>query len=344
MKSFSIITFALLFSIRIVSAQTMPSLQSINLKLSTDNPVPGQQVTITAESYDANLNSASIVWKLNGAIFQKGTGITTIQVQAPTIGKKLNISITANVADGRELENSLSLGSGSIDIIIENDGYVPPFFSGKIPLSYQNTYRIIAIPHLASASGIEYDPKTLIYEWTKDSKSVQEQNGYGKQVLTLTEDIIPRQRTINLRVTSRDGNAKAEKIIFIEAQGPKITFYNNDSLYGPLYNRALGDKVILGKSRELSVLAVPYGFNKPNDGVGNLSFTWLVNSIEQTALLASQSIVLRAPSDTTGSSNIQLQVKNGREILQGSENGFSTIYSAKAIDTNNNSLNNSNGI
>lgn len=345
MKALSTFTFCFLIFTFVANAQGMPSsVQGIDLRLSTENPIPGQQITVTAESYSVDLNSANIIWTLNSSLYQKGTGITSIQVQAPALGKKLNVEITASVTDGRELKASVNIGSGNIDIIVENDGYVPPFFLGKISLSYQNVYRIIAIPHIADSSGKEYNPRTLVYQWTKDSKVVQDQGGYGKQVFSWQDDIIPRQRVINVRATTRDGSAQAEKVITVQAKSPYISFYNNDPLYGPMYNKAIGDRINLGKSRELSVLAVPYGFNKPSDGVGDLSFTWLVNSIEQMALSASQSIVLRAPQDTAGSSNIQLQIRNNNEILQGAQNGFSAVFSANNSKTATSSLNNYNGI
>jgi hypothetical protein len=345
MKAFLIFTFCFLIFAFVVHAQSVPtSVQGIDLKLSADNPVPGQQLTVTAESYVSDLDSSNITWMLNGSLYQKGIGITSIQVKAPGLGKKLTVAVSAITSDNRELKTSIDIGSGNIDIIVENEGYTPPFFSGKVRLSYQNNYRIIAVPHLADSSGKEYDPKTLVYQWTKDTKVMQDQSGYGKQIFIWQDDVVPRQRMINVRAITGDGKAQAEKIVMLQAQGPFVTFYNNDSLYGPLYNKAIGNSVGLGKSGELSVLAVPYGFNKPLDGVGNLSFSWLVNSIEQTALFASQSIILRAPQNTGGSSDIQLQVKNDTDILQGAQNGFTAVFSAQGSQTATSTLNNYNGI
>jgi len=348
MKALFAFTFIFLIFAFAVSAQGVPtSIQGIDLRLSTENPVPEQQITVTAESYTSDLNSASVIWTLNGLLYQKGTGITAIQVQAPALGKKLRVEIIASVTGGKELKANIDIGSGSIDIIVESEGYVPPFFPGKIPLSYQNTYKIIAVPHLADSSSKEYDPRTLTYQWSKDSKVVQDQSGFSKQTFIWQDDIIPRQRMINIRVTTGDGRAQAEKVIFIQAQGPNIIFYNNDPLYGPMYNKAIIDRVGLGTSRELSVLAVPYGFNKPLKGIGNLLFTWLVNSMEQMNLSASQSIVLRAPEGVSGSSNIQLQIRNNKDILQSAQGSFSAVFSAnESINsaTSTNSLNNYNGI
>lgn len=326
----------------LATAQGVPtSIQGIDLKLSTDNPAPGQTITVTAESYLADLNSSSITWSLNGSLYQKDVGLTSITVKAPELGKRLNIAVAAVTSDGRNLNTEINLGSGSIDLILETGGYTPPFFNGKAPIAYQNAYKIIAIPHLANSFGVEYDPRSLVYQWTKDTKVIQDASGYGKQVFSWKDEIVPRSRMVSVKVSTRDGTAQAEKAILFQAAGPAIVFYTNDPLYGPLYNRALGESVGLGSKGELSVLAVPFGFNKSlnenvassgfgaTNGGDDLSFSWMINSIAQTALSASESIVLRAPEGRGGSSNISLEVRNASDILQSARNGFSAVFSSK---------------
>lgn len=312
------------------NAQVSTNIQGIELKVSNNSPAPGQSLTVTAESYVANLNSSNITWKLNDQIYQKGVGITSITVQAPALGKKLNINIVAVSPEGRTMTTNVSISSGNVDLILEAEGYTPPFFLGKIPLVYQNQYRIIAMPHLADASGKEYDPQTLVYQWSKDSRVVQDQSGYGKQTFNWKDEIVPRQRLISVKVFARDGSAQAEKIIPIEASAPFVAFYKDDPLYGTLFNSALPSNASLGRSGEMSVLAVPFGFNKPREGLGNLSFNWLINSVKQDSLSANQSITLRAPDNAGGASNIELSITNTEDILEKAVSGFVINYNSTA--------------
>jgi hypothetical protein len=341
----SFISLFILSFVLSANAQVLPaSIETIDLNLSVDNPVPGQTVAIHAESHATDLNSSTITWTLNGNLFQKGVGLTDIQIEAPLLGKQLKIGVSAVSADSKQFSNSITLGSGSVDIILETDGYVPPFFESKIPLVYQNTYRLIAMPHLADSSGKIYDPKNLVYQWTKDSKVIQDQSGYGKQVFSWKDEVVPRQRSVNVKVSTRDGSAQAEKTITFQAGSPSISFYRDDPLYGPLYNSALDTQVNLGKSGELSVLAIPYGFNKPSNGAGSLSFSWLVNSLKQIALESSQSIILRAPGDAGGSSDISLQIKNNNEILQGAQSSFNVSFNKLSNSSSETNAPNYNGI
>jgi hypothetical protein len=282
---------------------------------------------VDARSYSFDINSAMVTWTVGNTVVKKAIGLTTLDVKAPALGKKTTVRVTATTPSGVVYSSSVTIGSGSVDMIMETDGYVPPFYRGKIQPVYQNYVKIIAMPHLADSSGKEYDPSTLIYKWKKDDDTVmQDQSGYGKQSISLQGNIVPRPYSLYVTVTSRDGSAQGEGHIEVEAGNPSIAFYSNDPLYGPLFNRMIGSTVRIGAEKETSVLAVPFGFN--GTGKKDLSLTWLINNIKHPELASSQSVILRAPDEQAGSSNIQLSIKNSQNILQGASAGFSAYFSA----------------
>ncbi|TAK93607.1 hypothetical protein EPO05_07020, partial [Patescibacteria group bacterium] len=326
---FSIALGFCLLAFNFVSAQGIPSsIGGLALTASTNNPTPGQQVKITAASYGTDIDSATLTWTVSGKIAQQGIGLTTLSVNAPAVGKTVTVSVTAVAQNGVTISNSISIGSGSIDLIMEPDGYVPPFFPGKLPLSYQNTVRVIAVPHLADSSGKEYDPKNLVYQWKKDSGTVlQDQSGYGKQSIEIVGDVIPRPYYLIVDASTRDGSAKAEGIVQVNPQSPSLSFYTSDPLYGTLFNKALGGLITIGSQKETSVLAVPYGFSKPVNKMGNLSLTWIINGTEHPELSSSDSVILRAPDNAGGSSQIELEIKNTANILQSADASFSAVFS-----------------
>ena len=321
-----------------VHAQTDPS-GTIGLQLtsSTESPIPGQTLTITAESYNIDIDSAALTWISNGKVIAKGIGVTTATVQAPALGKNVAIEVTATAADGTSFTNSIILGSGSVDLIVEPDGYVPPFFMGKNAVAYQNAVKIVAMPHLANSSGVEYDPSTLVYQWQQDGAALADQSGYDKQSIVIPGNIVPHPYTISVTVSTRDGSAQGTEYIPISPISPEVLFYNDDPLYGALYNRALGNSVYVGSQRELGVRAVPYGFDVPAIGLGNLSLTWLIDGVEHQELETGESVTLRAPAGTAGSSDIELDINNTQNILQQASATFSAIFSAgSTADTQSN--------
>ena len=305
----------------------------LELSLSTNNPAPGQTITVTVRSYNEDVRSATIIWNLDGKEIKRGVGATTVDIKAPTLGKQNIVTATAIIPTGGQVSGDITIGSGSVDLIVESDGYVPPLFPGKISPSFQNNVKIIAIPHLANAAGVEYDSKTLVYEWQRNDIAIEGQSGYGKRSVTIEGAPVPRPYTISVTVRSRDGISVTKGYISISPQVPTLSFYVDDPLYGPLFNKAVGSQLNLGTQRESSELAVPLGFNKPQSGVGNLSYEWTINGSLRSDLLANQAIVLRAPDGSAGSSRIGLTIKNSRDILQGALGGFTVLFSAPSEES-----------
>ncbi len=311
-----------------VHAQSIPTnLNSIVLTPSSNNPTPGETITITAASYSFDINSAVVTWIVDGKQVQKSIGATILSVQAPALGKKTLIRVTAATTDGSVYSTSITLGSGSIDLITETDGYTPPFFAGKVPYVFQNTLTVIAIPHLVNSAGKEYDPANLIYQWKKDDGTVlQSQSGYGKQAISLKGNIIPRPYYLLVTATSRDGNAQAESAIQIQPTSPSITFYIDDALYGPLFNKAITGPVYIGNQKETSAFASLYGFNFSNTIANDLTLNWMINNTLHPELASNKSIVLRAPDGTSGTSHIELGVQGINNILQSAGNSFDVSF------------------
>jgi len=324
-------SFSLLLSPFSVShAQSIPSEASgITLSASTDNPVPNQAVTITAVSYTFDINSATVTWSISGKQIQKGIGLVTYQAVSPALGKKTTVDVNAVTPDGSKYSNSIILGSGSIDMIVETDGYTPPFFKGKTPLVFQNTVTVIAIPHLADSSGKEYDPANLIYNWKKDDGTVlNDQSGYGKQSISLKGNIVPRPYYLIVTAGSRDGSAQAQTLIQISPTSPYIVFYNNDSLYGPLFNNAISNSLHIGSQKEANIFASLFGFNFSTSIANDLGLTWMINNFEHSELASSQSVNLRAPDGASGSSQVELSVRGVNNILQSADSSFTVNFDA----------------
>jgi hypothetical protein len=252
-------------------------------------------------------------------------------VLAPALGKNINIAIAAVSPSGARVFGSYIVSSGSVDMIIESNGYIHPFFKGKLSPVYQNTLKITAIPHIGTNIGAEFDPTTLVYQWKKNGKVLQDQSGYGKQTVTITGDIIPRPYEMSVSVTPRSGGNEVRSTIFIEAQSPFAQFYINDLLYGILFNKTIGSTVRIGSEKETNVVMVPFGFNKPQNSVGDLVYTWLINSKKRSELSESDSIVLRAPEGSAGTSNIRLDIRNNDKILQSYTGGFSASFSSTPV-------------
>lgn len=309
------------------AAQVSLSPTGIEFSVSIENPTPGQIVTVTARSYSADLSGSSIVWYVNGVEVKRGIGVTSLETVAPDLGKTSRISVSATTAEGKRFSNSTSISSGSVDLVVETDGYVPPFFKGKIPPMYQNVVKIVAIPRLADATGKEYDPKTLVYTWQRNDRVIEDQSGYGRQAVLIEGTAVPRPYTVTVDVQSRDGNARAQSLVQITPVTPFLGLYVDDPLYGALYNKAVDAFTSVGSRQELGITAVPFGFNHV-DPAGGISYEWKVNGASQDSLISARSVTFRAPDGSNGISDVDLSIRNSTDILQGARGGFRISFTA----------------
>jgi hypothetical protein len=307
------------------------SIDGIDISFTPTNPTPNERVTVSLVSYSIDLNSASIVWLSNGETLTHGVGMKEISVKAPSIGKRLIISTIIKGVGGREVRKNITIQSGSIDLIFEPISYAPPFYKGKNPLVYQNKIKLIAVPHL-SLNGIkELDPKNLVYTWKIGGKYIDGASGYGKQSVIINSGNIPKTLDISLEVYNQEQTINTTRAINLEPTDPSLIFYEINPLYGTLFNKAITNRISLNDS-EITVLASPFGFNSKNL---SLNYIWSINNIDQPSLSKKQSITLKTKGSVAGISNIDLDIRNIENILQGARSSFSINFDRKKTSNNN---------
>ena len=330
---FALLFFSIFYTAR---AQGLPSvIGGLELTPSTSSPAPGQTVTITAQSFSSNINSAKTTWSVGGKVLQSGTGLTKLDIVAPVLGQKKTVLLTIVTSEGQTISKSIDIIPGSIDMIVETNGYKPPLFLGKLSPVYQNEVKIIAIPHIAINTKEELDPNKLVYQWKKNDQVLQSQSGFGKNFVTVSGDIIPRPYIVTVTASTQDGRYSSTGAVNITESDPQISFYINDPLYGILFNKIADNNIRIDTNRRVNVLSVPYGFN-PNTDLSNIVLDWIINGESHQELAKSTSVVLRAPEGKAGYSNIQLQISNTEKLLQRASSGFSTTFTANKSSVDNN--------
>jgi hypothetical protein len=331
--TFFFASFVLSFSI--AHAQVPSSVDGIDMTITPQNPVPGKNVEINLQDYLSDISSAYITWVVNGQKITEGIGKNDINLTAPALGKESNVTILIQTQDGKTIQKSVVIKSGSVDMVWESQGYVPPLFQGKQNFAYENAVKIIAMPHLADSSGKEINPSNLVYSWTQDYTALQNQSGYGKQSIIINGSVIPRPTTIRVSVSTRDGSETTSGVITLQAGSPSLVFYKDDPLYGVLYNLALGAQTTFS-NQEITLLATPYSFSLPSLTNNSLQYGWTINGSSQSNLSKNRSVTLRV-EDTSNAADypVQLQLQNMREILQGATNAITVTFEA---NKNNNAI------
>jgi hypothetical protein len=118
---------------------------------------------------------------------------------------------------------------------------------------------------------------------------------------------------VELLISTPEGSVVAENSVRIKINEPKILFYEESPLEGPLYQRELGSAFSLNKP-ELILRAEPYFFSKR--ALPILSYEWLMNNKKVATPQKPNLLNLAAPSGQKGTSIIALALENIKNVLE----------------------------
>lgn len=286
-------------------------------------PRPNETVFLNLEIYTADLSSADISWYRNGKAVLSGKGETKYSFMAGPVGEETKIEIRIKLLDGTSFSKSLSFTPASVDILWEAYSYVPPFYKGKALHPWQGVLKLVAMPEFVK-NGKRISPEKLIYEWSNDVKTYQDQSGYGKSAITLEGSLVGRTESVKVMVTDPVNNMVAQGFVDIPPIDPQIVFYENNPYYGHIFDSAIGNTFDL-KTEEVQILAVPYYFTMESSGL--LKYEWRLNSQAVPNLSGSRTATFKKPEKETGRSSVALRIENTNRILQQADKSLEMDFS-----------------
>lgn len=315
-STFFILFLFISFSLS-ASAEGLPGVtEPVTFQISPQYPRPNSSVTVSARSYNTDLNRADFVWYVNGKVFKKGTGVTEVSIPSGASGSATTVSVDVTTTDIGVVTKEYSFKPAEVSLLWQSDGYVPPFYKGKSLELYGSNFTVTAIPEFFTSSGKRIEPKNIVYSWRKNGVVDGSQSGYGKDSFTGTQSSYVRGGdTVTVEASTVDGTLGATKSITISPKSADIVFYENSPLYGILYEKALSDSFTM-PSEELTLHGEPY-FISTKQLPGNFSLDWSINNNAITSFKDQNEITLRTTGESGGQSLIRLDIQSANKILQG---------------------------
>lgn len=216
---------------------------------------------------------------------------------------------------------------GQVDLISEPTSYTPPFYKGKAYFVIQGTTKIVAMVN-AKKDGVKLNPEKLNYRWTRNDIVLGEYSGVGKNTL-IVNGIIPIDDIyISVEIFDPSGNLVIRSNpLILSPDDPKILFYENNPLYGILFNKAISRSYSLGNREELKIIAQPFFFNI-NGATGNdANYKWSVNGRTVETTGNKNELLLRQENTgKKGITSISLQIENLVRIFQYAGNNFNIEF------------------
>jgi len=300
---------------QIPSATSNDIANSAEIKTVPAFPGANENVYAEIESFSFDLNSSEIIWALDGVIKDKGVGKKSFLFKTGSIGSVSLIKAVIKTKDGKTIEKTLVVRPAGVDLVWEADSYVPPFYKGKALYSYQGLITVIAVPNIIGSNGVKINPNNLTYKWIKDSKVLGGVSGYGKNKFSFSQSVLSHSPEIEVEVMSSDKKIKASGSITLEPIEPKVVIYENNPLYGIIYEKALEGEFKLNGS-EITLTAMPYFFSKDDAGGKKIKYDWSMNGRNINSNQNTKQTTFRNTQNAKGSTRISIDLQNDNRELQ----------------------------
>lgn len=308
-----------------VYSQTLGnSANGVSIIIIPENPKPNQTMTATVQSYVTDINSANITWKIDGSTIKDGIGEKIVNFKTKGSGFDTQLDVQIVTKDGEIMTQTMNISPSNTDLIWQSEGFVPPFYKGKVMFAHQNKITFIAIPHILS-NGKEINPKNLIYKWTQNGKVLEEGSGYGKNTLTITGSIISRSITIEVEVSTPNSSQTSYAQTTVTPTDPTIVFYEKDPLYGIQFQKAIAGSTLLD-SPEIDIVSIPLFFGVDVYNPSELSYKWYINGTPINNDFSEYEQIFRQKEGVSGVSKISLKLENSKKVLQFVSTSFNLSF------------------
>jgi len=299
--------------------------EQLYVNISNKFPRPLETVKIDIEAYGIDLNKATITWSVNGTVVNTGIGQKTFEVQTGKLGVTKKIGISIKPERGLPINKSVTLSPQELDLIWEARTYTPPFYRGKAMYTPQENVVIVALPNFISTGNTKLSSDKLIYNWSNEGDVAQEQSGYGKNTYKMKGDILMKTNGVSVEVTGF-GKEKAKESVDLRVTFPEVVFYENNPLYGVLWNKSLKGSFSF-TDEEKVVEAFPFYFGVFRKSDPKLSYTWRINNKDILVPKNQSMMTFRNTDKDSGSSLIGTTINNSSNFLSEADGGVNLNYS-----------------
>jgi hypothetical protein len=296
-----------------VFAQT-PS-ADLSISMIPGNPKPLTPVQLEAKSYGLDLNQATIEWRYENKVIDRGVGRTRISVTAPATGLVATVSVTVSGIGFEPTSTSVVLRPGSIDLLWEAvDSYTPPFYKGKALPATNATLRIMAVPAVAA-------PKQISYQWSRANAVVEQSSGYGKSSMVFKNSEFNTQEHIS--VLAEGGQFSGTNSITINPVNPSLFVYQKKE--GFIDYASGSGSLVSTNTSGVALRFEPFFFSRPRSSMSDLTFDFSINGNAVTGDPVPNELRLSRP-DGGGVSTIKVSVQPVEYLVQHLERAITLAF------------------
>ena len=318
-----IITFCNIIFLSFFFTLSVSAESDANILLNPENPGPKTVVTLTLQSYVVNVDTASIVWKINGKTVLKGQGEKSLKVKTGSVGESSRVTVIITSANGDSATQEINITPSSLLLLYEAPkSYVPLLYPGRSLPGEGGTVRVTAIP-LMSDIGRPLSPGTLSYSWYVDDNFREDLSGLGKQSADMDIDYLTSKADVRVLVRTPLGNSTS-KVISIYPHNLMPLLYTYDQVLGTNFTLLVDKR--FETTGDFALSLEPFYMSIQEREVP--TYTWLLDDLPSTPP-GGRILALHPKKNSYGSKTLSITVDGPTKVLQSGETSVEIIYDTR---------------
>ena len=302
---------------------------TVTITMSPQSPRPGDTVILSLESPLLDLAGSSITWYKDGSVIAQGLDVLNATIIAGPLGHATNVSVAVQAADGTSATAAVAIVPTQVDLLVDSDSYVPPFYQGRALPSAGTNIRLQAIPHFKRADGSSVAPTDITYTWKQDDRVLGSLSGRGKSSAILPAATLYGTSDIEVDAMSVDGVLSGRATVALPSTEPLITLYEDSPLLGLTYYRAIGGQSAMNDT-EMTFAAVPYFAQARSANDPRLVYGWSVNGSNVAPSASDPSEITLNTTHSNGTATLGLEVTHTTNIYMDSKGSWGIMLGGQS--------------
>lgn len=299
---------------------------SASIVASSQNPKPGDLVTLKVESYSLDIPTSKISWYTNGRLLAQGEGAAETQITAGALGSETRIVVTIE-NENENASDEILIAPVEMDLLWESTSYTPPFYKGRSFPSAGTQIKASTITRFVRTNGSVIEPKDIIYTWRLNGSVVSSVSGRGKSTATFSAAELFGNYTISVDASSADYSRRGFATRSVSSVEPSLALYQSHPLFGILFNDALRGGV-QARDEEMTLVAIPYFSQASRPDEATLSYMWSVNGTRVPPDENDRNRLTINAEGSTGIANLSLEFKDTNTMFGEASGVWNLLFNA----------------
>lgn len=201
-----------------------------------------------------------------------------------------------------------------LDLLVDSDSYVPPFYGGRALPSAGSRILLQAMPYFKSTNGSLIPNSDITFTWKQDDRVLGSLSGTGRSSVSLPAAILYGTSDIEVDAYSSDGTRYGVATVSIPSAEVQLVMYQDNPLLGLELYRPLDSAATVPES-EMTFAVVPYFAHVHNPNDARLTYQWTVNGSDITPTQGDPSEIVLNAKGSDGQATIGLSLSQSDDMF-----------------------------